>query len=89
MALGATRPTLLLMVLREGIVLVGSGLVLGLATAFGLTRLIGSWLYGVAPTDPVTFLFVLVFLVLLTVCACLIPGCNATRVDPASALRYE
>ena len=89
MALGATRPALLLMVLREGILLVGSGLILGLAGAFALTRLIGSWLYGVAPTDPLTFLLVALFLVLLTVCACVIPGWNATKVDPLSALRYE
>lgn len=89
MALGATRPALLFMVVREGIVLVASGLLLGLAGAFGLTRLIGSWLYGVAPTDTATFVLVPLFLVLLAVCACVIPGWNATKIDPVRALRYE
>jgi predicted permease len=88
-ALGASRNQVLGMVLRQGLGLVALGLGIGIFAAFGLTRLLNSWLYETRAADPLTFASVLVVVFVVALCACVIPALQATRVDPTSALRYE
>jgi putative ABC transport system permease protein len=87
MALGAARKNVLGMVMGQGLVLVGVGVLIGLAGAFGLTRLIASQLFGVKPSDPATFVLVALTLVGVDALATFIPAMRATRVDPVVALR--
>ena len=75
------------LVLRQGLILAGLGAVVGLAAAALATRALTSWLYGVAPLDPVTFAAVPVVLGLATLAACVIPARRAAAVDPVQALR--
>jgi putative ABC transport system permease protein len=89
MALGASRADLWRMVIANGGVIVGSGLVIGLGGAFALTRLMRSLLYEVRPTDPVTLASVALVLGLASMVACAIPAHRATRMDPMAALRVE
>ena len=89
MALGAGRRDVLRLFMGQGMVLVFVGLVLGLAGAFALTRLMSSLLFGVSTTDLTTFVVVAVGLVLIGLFACYIPARRATKVDPLVALRYE
>jgi putative ABC transport system permease protein len=89
MALGAARRNVLGMVMKQGLLLVGIGVAIGLAGAFGLTRLIASQLFGVRPSDPSTFLGVAITLVGVAALATFIPAMRATRVDPVVALRDE
>jgi len=88
-ALGAKESDVLKLVLGEGFFVISIGLALGLLVAFGATRLIAGFLYGVAPTDPLTFVGVPVLLGLIALGACYIPARRATKVDPLVALRYE
>ena len=88
-ALGATRDNVLGLVLRQGLVLAGTGTVIGLAGAFALTRFIGSQLFATKPTDPLTFASVTALLIAVAIGATLIPALRATRVDPLVALREE
>ncbi|MGB6875323.1 MAG: ABC transporter permease [Candidatus Acidiferrales bacterium] len=88
-ALGAQRRDVLQMVLGHGIRLAALGIGIGLAAAFGVTRLMGSFLYGVAATDPLTFVAVSLLLLAVALLACYIPARRAMRVDPMVALRYE
>ena len=89
MALGATGTSVMGLVVRQALLLIAIGLVLGLAGAYGLTRFIANELFNVSPTDPVTFTAVTAGLVVVAVLACLIPTRRAVRVDPTVALRYE
>src|SRR5271156_157218 len=89
MALGAARGNVFGMVLAQGARLAGLGIVIGLAAACAVTRLMASFLYGVQPTDPITFVAVSGLLVGVALLACYLPARRATRVDPIIALRYE
>jgi len=89
MALGATARDLLWLVLKEGAIFSFLGIALGLASAFVITRLLASELYGVSPADPVTFLAAGFLMTFVTLLACYIPTRRAMRVDPMVALRYE
>jgi putative ABC transport system permease protein len=89
MALGARMPDVLRLVLRNGMSLVLIGAAIGLAGAFALTRVMSSLLFGVAPTDLVTFTAVPAVLIAIAFLACYIPARRATKVDPLVALRYE
>jgi predicted permease len=89
MALGAASSDVLRMVLRQGLAVVGSGVAIGLAGSWMLTRTLAGLLYGVTATDPLTFVAVPVVLVLLSAVACCVPALRAARVDPLTALRYE
>jgi predicted permease len=87
MALGATRGSVLGMVLGQGMRLTIVGLVAGLAASFGLTRLLQAQLFNVKPTDPATLSVVTVFIAVIAFIACYIPAQRATRVDPMVTLR--
>lgn len=89
MALGAGRRDVLRLFMGQGMRLVVLGLVIGLAGAFAVTRLMSSLLFGVSTTDTATFLVVALVLTAVGVLACYLPARRATRVDPLVALRYE
>ena len=88
-ALGADRIAILGMVVRNGTLLACTGALIGLAAAFILTRLMAGLLFGVGPTDPLTFLCVPVALIAVAVLASYVPARRAAKVDPMVALRYE
>jgi len=89
MALGAEAGRVMFMVVRQGAVLAGVGVTVGLGLAFGLTRLMSAVLVGVSPADPATFAFVAGGLLLVAVLASYLPARRAARVDPVVALRAE
>ena len=89
MALGAQKSDVSRLVIGSGMKLAAIGGAVGLAAAFGLTRLLESLLYGVAPTDPFTFALVILLLGIVALLANFIPARRALRVDPMVALRYE
>jgi putative ABC transport system permease protein len=89
MALGAQRGRIVLMVLRQGMELAGAGVVIGLAGALLLTRVMASLLFGISATDVMTFAAVTLSLVAIALLASYIPARRATRVDPVVALRDE
>jgi len=89
MALGADSKAVLGLIIRNGMLLVTIGVVLGLAGGFALTRLMASLLFDVVPTDVATFGIVSLVLVLVALFACYLPARRATKVDPLQALRYE
>jgi len=72
-----------------GLRLAAIGVAIGLALAFGLTRFIASFLFGVKPTDPMTYAAVAAALIAVALLASYIPARRATKVDPMMALRYE
>jgi putative ABC transport system permease protein len=89
LALGAQSRDVLLMIVKQGSLLIGLGLVIGLSGAFALTRLIASMLFGVTAKDPLTFTAVGALLAAVALLACYVPAWRATKVDPMEALRYE
>jgi predicted permease len=89
MALGATPGGILSLVVRKGMILALSGVAIGLAGAFALTRLMQSLLFGVDATDPLTFVAISGLLTLIALIASYIPAQRAARIDPAVSLRYE
>lgn len=88
-ALGAQHRDVFRLIARRGILLTVAGAVGGIAAAIGVTRYLGSLLYGVQATDPTTFASITILLALVALLACYVPGRRATRVDPLVALRYE
>jgi putative ABC transport system permease protein len=89
MALGAQTGAVLKLVVGQGMKLVASGVALGLAASFGLTRLMSNMLFGVNAVDPPTYVVITLFLTFIALLACLIPARRATKVDPMIALRCE
>jgi ABC-type antimicrobial peptide transport system permease subunit len=89
MAIGAQRGDVLRLVVREGMVLTATGLAIGLGLALLGTGLLHGLLYGIAPSDPLTFLAVALILGGVALGANLIPAKRATEVDPLVALRYD
>jgi putative ABC transport system permease protein len=88
-ALGATPASVLTMVVRQGMYLVGLGLGVGLVASLALTRLVSSMLYGVSATDVPTFAAIAAVLAAVALSAIVIPARRATRVDPMLALRAD
>ncbi len=88
-ALGASRGSVLLMVVREGMTLAGLGVALGLGGAILATRAIAAMLFGVSRLDPVTYVGVTAVLAAVALVACGVPAWRAARVDPATTLRTE
>ena len=89
MALGADRADVVRLVLHDGMKLAAVGVVIGIACAFGLTRLMANMLYRVSATDPITFVAVSLLLLLVAMAACYIPARRAMKVEPVIALRYD
>jgi putative ABC transport system permease protein len=89
MALGAQRANIIRMVVGKGLGLVAAGIAIGVGTSLGVTRLLSSELFGVRPSDPLTFGAVTFVVLLVGAAACFLPARRATRVDPLIALRYE
>jgi predicted permease len=89
MALGASQANILKLVISQGLALVAAGVTVGLGAAFLLTRLMSNMLFGVSPTDRLTFVLLPCFLALVALVACYIPARRAARVDPMIALRHE
>jgi putative ABC transport system permease protein len=88
-ALGADRPQVLRMIVGSGMGLVVVGPLLGTGAALALTRLIGTLLYGVTPSDPLTYSVAALTLAVAALMACLMPALRAARIDPAVTLRNE
>jgi ABC-type antimicrobial peptide transport system permease subunit len=88
-ALGAERGSVQWLVLGEGLALVGLGIVIGLAGAFAGARVLRTFLFDLTPSDPLTYISIVVVLVVTALLASWIPGLRASRVDPVIALRAE
>ena len=89
MALGAQPGAILKLIVGRGLFLVGIGVAVGVVASFGLTRFIENMLFGVKPTDPLTFAAIVVLLGVVALLACLIPAQRAMRVDPIVVLRHQ
>jgi ABC-type antimicrobial peptide transport system permease subunit len=89
MALGAQRGDVVRMIVRESLVPVVIGMLIGLVAALALARLIASLLYGVAPSDPGSIVVAVAAMLAVALLAAAIPARRAGRVEPMTALRYE
>ena len=89
MALGGQRRDLLALVIRQGLVLAVTGVVMGLVLSFGLTRWLATLLFGISATDPITLASVAGLFTLVALFACYLPARRAMKVDSMVALRYE
>jgi predicted permease len=89
LAIGSPRTRILTLVLSQGVRLTSYGLLIGLAAALALTRLVSSWLFGVKDTDPLTLALVLLVTLGVACAACIVPAWSATRIDPVETLRRE
>ena len=89
LAVGAQPRQVLLLILKQGLLLTIVGVVLGLAAAFALTRLLSGLLFGVTAVDATTFTTISLLLVIVSLVACYLPARRAMRIDPLQALRYE
>lgn len=89
MALGARKSAVLGMVLAQGLRLAAIGIAIGVVAALGVTRLMARFLYGVRPSDPVTYAAVSALLALVVVISTLIPARRAAAIDPMQALRQD
>jgi predicted permease len=89
MALGAQTGDVVKLIVRQGLTLTITGLTIGLAAAFWVTRLLSGMLFGVGTTDPLTYTVVALLLAFIALLACWIPALRATKVDPAITLRIE
>jgi putative ABC transport system permease protein len=89
MALGAGQGNMMKLILGQGMLLAAIGIAIGLAAAYGLTRVLAGLLFGVKATDPLTFSLVAVILATVALIAAFIPARRATRIDPILALRNE
>jgi|SRR5579859_379665 len=88
-ALGASRRSIVALVLRQGMILTGLGILLGLVGAMASTRALASMLFGISMIDPITYIAVILLLVAVSTVACGVPAWRAARIDPIIALRYE
>jgi ABC-type antimicrobial peptide transport system permease subunit len=89
MAVGANARDILQLILKHGLVLVLTGVIIGVAGALVLTRFLTTLLFGVTATDALTFVGVSLIFFVIAMCASLIPARRAMKVDPLVALRYE
>lgn len=89
MAMGAAQSSILRMILRQGVWIIGAGVLSGVLLAVAIARLVGNFISGVSPYDPVTYVSVTAILGAVALLASYLPARRATRVDPVVALRYE
>jgi putative ABC transport system permease protein len=88
-ALGATRQSIVVLILRQGLTLTGVGAVLGVVGAAVASQAIAAMLFGISRLDPLTYLGVVLILAIVSIIACAVPAWRAARIDPMVALRYE
>jgi putative ABC transport system permease protein len=89
MAMGAQRSSILRLILTRGVRLIALGIITGLVASIALTRFLASQLWGISPTDPITFAFVLTLIFFVGLIACFFPALRATRFDPLTTLREQ
>jgi predicted permease len=89
LAIGSSRGRIAMLILRQGLRVTLTGLLIGLILSFAILRTISAWLFGVTATDPLTFMLVTLFVLVIASLACVIPTLAAAKIEPAVALRVE
>ncbi|HEV2444986.1 MAG TPA: FtsX-like permease family protein, partial [Candidatus Sulfopaludibacter sp.] len=89
MALGADRPAVMRLILREGLAVTLTGVLVGLAISLALSRVMAGYVYGIRSTDPLTYTAAALVLVIIALAACYLPARRALRIQPMRALRVE